>query len=230
MPLLVVSNSRLAIIVEGRIRVGSEEFKSNTTNTTLALAKLLEPVKETNESAQHLDESSNTPHESGTTPNVIIHLNNTTDRIILELISTFAYWWDTQSRFCDLIRQVTNVWALGKDLPYHIRNHQPPPLSRSTFDCVSITTSSVLGTGNRITAFYAMRMVAALGMVDFEIQCQDGMTQGLHHLISWFTGYCPSRKDIQRGPTIVIYATGWAGMSQQLCQTSYRSHGSSDAI
>jgi hypothetical protein len=128
------------------------------------------------------------------------------DRIILDLNDTFFFWHNSHSKFCNVIRQITNVTELGVDQPYHIRRQQrrqhslPTPLLRAKFDCVAITTDSDIGTGNWITAIYAMRIPAALGMVDLEIQCKDGLKQDYNHLLSWFTGYFHAPTTFQSWP------------------------------
>lgn len=180
---------------------------TDTTNETktsfadqveLVLVNKTNMIKQQSDYATEITVAPETNHE--TNPNNQSTTSRSEGRVVLDLNNTYFYWRNTQSRFCDVIRQVTNVSVLGMEQPYHIRHNQPPPLLRATFDCVAITTDNQLGTGNWITGFYAMRVAAALGMVDFEIQCKDGVRQDLHHLISWFTGFYPAPTEYQKWP------------------------------
>ncbi len=121
-------------------------------------------------------------------------------RGVMELNQRHAFWKSGQRRFCETIRQVTNVSIIGTHQPYHVQNNLPPPLMRVFLNCTGITTSTQLGTGNWITAIYAIRIAATLGMVDLEVKCLEDVKNDPDHLISWFVGYFPSPVDFGTWP------------------------------
>lgn len=219
-PMLIL-NARSVYLAERNVQAGSKQQKlhswldsfnqslnvqmitpsfhhSNTTKEGYQYFN--ETTVEIDASINSTDISDNHRHNETNISNLSKNELKKGDRIVLELNDTYCYWGYTQSKFCQLIRHVTNVSVLGVDKPMHIRHNQSPTLLRSTFDCVAVATNRGLGTGNWITGFYAMRLVATLGMVDFEIQCQDGVKNDLYHLISWFTGYFPAPTEFQNWP------------------------------
>ncbi len=203
--LLVVLNARSAYNTEGHVRAGHEEQKA-TFNQSLP-SKLFNPSFHTTNDTKNKQQLEVTNVDASTSI-AKIHPSGQTallngGRSIFEMNNTYFYWRNTQSSFCNFIRRVTNVSVLGLDQPYHIRHNQSPPLLRASFDCVSMTTDNGLGSGNWITAFYAMRVPAAMGMVDLEIQCKEGLKQDLHHLASWFTGYFKAPAEFQKWPYVL---------------------------
>jgi hypothetical protein len=103
-------------------------------------------------------------------------------------IGSDSLFWIGKGKICDLIRNITDVKTLGVEEPKYVREELPPPLVNLTLSCDDM----VGNTGNWITALYHLRLVAALGRVDFQFQCESGMESVDSNLLPWFSGRFPA--------------------------------------
>jgi hypothetical protein len=70
--------------------------------------------------------------------------------------------------------------------------HRNRTLVNVTFGCMGLFNKSSMGTGNYISAFYGLRMVAqALGNIDVSIQCEGAEATKNDLILPWLTGYFP---------------------------------------
>lgn len=82
-----------------------------------------------------------------------------------------------------------------------------------TFGCHQIYRSSWYGTGNFISTFYVLRMVAhALGQTDVVLQCVDAEEQKKHLVLPWLMGIFPRLQpgdpDLDDQPSIDLVCSG----------------------
>lgn len=99
-------------------------------------------------------------------------------------------FWSGHSKICTLLRNITGVSKLGREYPPRYFDVPPqPPLVNLTLNC----TDRNRNTGNWITALYHLRLAAALGRVDFQFQCDDGMETAESSVLPWLSGFYPSQ-------------------------------------
>jgi len=118
---------------------------------------------------------------------------------------SYMYWAGRQARLCDLLRNMT----LKSSLDDHDHNFSstrsgpaaapataslPPPLFNLTLDC-TIRRPEGRGTGNWVTALYAVRMAVHLAKVDYQFQCDANDLldkRHRHEILRWFEGHHPA--------------------------------------
>ena len=125
----------------------------------------------------------------------------TNERKVVEITSKHLFWFNGQSKLCDLLREATNVTKLDWNnivLRNKEQNH-PPPLFNLVLNCTQLMNSGT-GSGNWISAWYHVRIAATLAGVDLSFQCREGMQNHKNELLPWFTGYYPAPKSSDDWP------------------------------
>ncbi len=97
-------------------------------------------------------------------------------------------FWLGKNKICDFIRNITGVSILGTEEPDYLGEERHPPLVNLTLQCEDLGSN----TGNWITAIYHLRLVAALGRVDFQFQCETGMDSAEVSILPWLSGRFPA--------------------------------------
>lgn len=121
-------------------------------------------------------------------------------------------FWMGRNKICSLIQNITGVSKLGpSDPPQHTRQgSSQPPILNLTLKCSDMKDN----TGNWITAIYHLRLVAAFGRVDFQFQCDDGMSMADYSILPWLSGYFPSNRSQW------AFDLGWPE-SDRVCHKKY---------
>ena len=113
------------------------------------------------------------------------------DRLVVDANHTHMFWFDGQTRLCNVLRDMTNVDVLGSVTTE--RNSAPLPQRRGpllnvTVDCQEIKKDERFGEGNWITALYCVKIAAAVAKVDMQFQCSNGRDSQMTMLLPWFDG------------------------------------------
>ena len=108
------------------------------------------------------------------------------------------FWRGRQNRLVKLIQNVTN----GRN-----NNNNHNVLLNFTIRCKRLHDKLLLGTGNLVLGYYAMRLAAAAGGVDFLFQCHqttnitENVLRKQGSILSWLQGYFAApQKDLPFSP------------------------------
>jgi len=109
----------------------------------------------------------------------------------IKSLTKYSYWGDNE--FCKVVENVTTPIS-------------PPMLVNFTFGCKKLFDGSMFGTGNWLSSFYAMRMVALVhGGIDVRMTCPDAQNEKMNLIVPWLMGYFPahqSRLSKKNGPSL----------------------------
>ena len=107
--------------------------------------------------------------------------------VAVKIDKTYAIWDHDSPKLCRLLRNITNVTALGlpNEPPLFIRTSTSAPLINFTLNCTIASTS----TGNMFYALYMVQLQAALARVNLQFQCLEGSFYKRDQIFPWFSGF-----------------------------------------
>jgi hypothetical protein len=143
--------------------------------------------------------------------------DDVTGRLVVQTNETHMFWDDGQKRLCRVLRQTTGAKVVGADdAP---KRSALTPLLKMTVECVGMANNTWFGQGNWVSAFYVVRMAAALANVDFQFQCLNPNYNSSEPnlLLPLLQGYFPAPTPPQRWPY-----DGKLPKANEVCTYQYR--------
>lgn len=103
-----------------------------------------------------------------------------------------------QGNMCKNMFNVTKSAAMVSETTV-----QPKTFVSIRFNCQDLFAKSIYGTGNFISAVYALRMAAnTIGNIHLEYICDDAETEQANLILPWLTGWFPAVVERATVPTI----------------------------
>ena len=128
-------------------RLGNEDFDYQGTNTKRIVSSASSSWSQffriqTNQDPQPLRRHTTLPTISKRIPIEDTYGQIINGRLVVQTNHTHLFWNDGMSKFCNILRTITNVTTLGKDLPNYLSNNVTPTISLLLSSSTSSSSSS----------------------------------------------------------------------------------------